>query len=1047
VTTAAGPAPGPAADTVESPSALPATKPRGMFVRGLEVFLENRLAIVGVVLLVLIFGFCFIGPLFYHTDQVHVNLANENLPPGPGHPLGTDQNGYDVLGRLMSGGQISLEVGLAAALLATVVGTLWGAIAGYFGGVTDSIMMRVVDALLAIPTLFLALVVVAIWPPTETELILVIALTSWLTTSRLIRGEALSLRVRDYVQAMRVMGGGSARAVFRHIAPNAIGTIIVNATFQVADAILLIVALSYLGLGIRPPQTDWGGMLSQGLNAVYDGYWWQIFPAGIAIILVVIAINFVGDALRDAFEVRLQRRLSSLLGGVLLLAPLLSIDDLRTEIRLRHGVVHAIDGVSLSVNPGECLGIVGESGSGKTMTALSVMRLLPGGGSVVGGTITVDGVDVTSLSESGMEDVRGNLIGMIFQDPLTSLNPTMTIGEQIAESVRLHRGASKAAALSRAVEVLGLVGMPRPAERISNYPHQLSGGMRQRVMIAMALACEPKLLIADEPTTALDVTIQKQILELIDSLRQRLSMAVILVTHDLGVIAGRADRVAVMYAGRIVESAPTPVLFARPRHPYTEALFEALPEKAADGSSIKRLYNIPGQPPDLTDPPVGCKFAPRCRYAQDSCRASEPSLTDAGGAHFFRCYFPVGSPQEASDPDTPFVSVPPERPEVPATPAAELAASGVVAGGAVAGSAAGLDAGPGSTAGGAVAEEVAGDVAVAGSNGALLSVSHLVKNFTVTAGAVLQRKVGQVSAVADVSFGIPAGSTFGLVGESGCGKTTVGRLIVGLEKPSGGSIVLDGRDLASLSGRERRRQARTVQLMFQDSYASMDPRMRVGTILREPLVIQRDGSRASQVKRMKEMLDEVGLPAVAADRYPHEFSGGQRQRLGLARALMLRPSMIVADEPVSALDVSIQAQILNLMLDLQHEYGLTYLFISHDLSVVRYMSDTIGVMYLGKLVEVGPAADVYAAPVHPYTRGLIDTVPVADPTLERAKENQGVQGELPSAVAPPSGCRFRTRCPRAQDLCAAEEPPLRPFTAEGHLAACHFPLREPDEAR
>ncbi|MGH3210582.1 MAG: dipeptide ABC transporter ATP-binding protein [Trebonia sp.] len=1046
MTTAAGAAPGPATDTVESPGALPATKPRGMFLRGLEVFLENKLAIVGVVLLVLIFGFCFIGPMFYHTDQVHVNLANENLPPGPGHPLGTDQNGYDVLGRLMSGGQISLEVGLAAALLATVVGTLWGAIAGYFGGVTDSVMMRIVDALLAIPTLFLALVVVSIWPPTETELILVIALTSWLTTSRLIRGEALSLRVRDYVQAMRVMGGGSARAVFRHIAPNAIGTIIVNATFQVADAILLIVALSYLGLGIRPPQTDWGGMLSQGLNAVYDGYWWQIFPAGIAIILVVIAINFIGDALRDAFEVRLQRRLSSLLGGVLLLAPLLSIDDLRTEIRLRHGVVHAIDSVSLSVNPGECLGIVGESGSGKTMTALSIMRLLPGGGSVVGGTINVDGVDVTSLSESGMEDVRGNLIGMIFQDPLTSLNPTMTIGEQIAESVRLHRGASKEAALKRAVEVLGLVGMPRPAERISNYPHQLSGGMRQRVMIAMALACEPKLLIADEPTTALDVTIQKQILELIDSLRQRLSMAVILVTHDLGVIAGRADRVAVMYAGRIVESAATTVLFARPRHPYTEALFEALPEKAADGSAIKRLYNIPGQPPDLTAPPVGCKFAPRCRYAQDSCRATEPSLTDAGDAHFFRCFFPVGSAQEARDPETPFVSVPPERPQVPGTPATELAASGVVAGGGAAaaglstGAAAGLD----TAAGEPAAEEVAAGVAVAGANGALLSVSHLVKNFTVTSGAVLQRRVGQVSAVADVSFGIPAGSTFGLVGESGCGKTTVGRLIVGLEKPSAGSIVLDGRDLASLSGRERRRQARTVQLMFQDSYASMDPRMRVGTILREPLVIQRDGSRASQVKRMKEMLDEVGLPAVAAERYPHEFSGGQRQRLGLARALMLRPSMIVADEPVSALDVSIQAQILNLMLDLQHEYGLTYLFISHDLSVVRYMSDTIGVMYLGKLVEVGPAADVYAAPVHPYTRGLIDTVPVADPNLERAKETEGVRGELPSAVAPPSGCRFRTRCPRAQGLCAAEEPPLRPFTAEGHLAACHFPLREPD---
>jgi peptide/nickel transport system permease protein len=307
VTATAAPTPGaPAAPPAAA--VLPPTKPRGMFVRGLEVFLENKLAIVGAVMLAAIFVFCFLGPYFYHTNQINTNLANENLPPGPGRPLGTDQNGYDILGRLMVGGQISLEVGLAAAVLATVVGTLWGAIAGYFGGAVDAVMMRLVDALLAIPTLFLALVVVSIFPPTEGELILVIALTSWLTTSRLIRGEALSLRVRDYVQAMRVMGGGSARAVFRHIAPNAIGTIVVNATFQVADAILLVVALSYLGLGIRPPQTDWGGMLNAGINSVYDGYWWQIFPAGIAIILVVISINFIGDALRDAFEVRLQRR-------------------------------------------------------------------------------------------------------------------------------------------------------------------------------------------------------------------------------------------------------------------------------------------------------------------------------------------------------------------------------------------------------------------------------------------------------------------------------------------------------------------------------------------------------------------------------------------------------------------------------------------------------------------------------------------------------------------------------------------------------------------
>jgi peptide/nickel transport system ATP-binding protein len=714
------------------------------------------------------------------------------------------------------------------------------------------------------------------------------------------------------------------------------------------------------------------------------------------------------------------------------LAPLLSIEDLRTEIKLRHATVHAIDGVSLTVDPGECLGIVGESGSGKTMTALSIMRLLPSGGAVVGGRIVVDGTDVAALSDTGMEEVRGNQIGMIFQDPLTSLNPTMTIGDQIAESVRLHRGASKQQALERAVEVLGLVGMPKPSERVSNYPHQLSGGMRQRVMIAMALACEPKLLIADEPTTALDVTIQKQILELIDSLRQRLKMAVILVTHDLGVIAGRADRVAVMYAGRIVETAPTDVLFSRPRHPYTEALFEALPEKAGDEESVRRLYNIPGQPPDLTAPPPGCKFAPRCRYARESCVKEEPGLTDLDGAHLFRCYYPVGSRDEVRDPSTPFVSEPPDLPQVAPSPAA--AAGGLAAVNGLAGAN-----------GAGAANGVTGPAVLDGQVDApLLTVSRLVKNFTVTAGAVLQRKVGQVSAVADVSFAVPVGSTFGLVGESGCGKTTIGRLIVGLEKPNSGQIVLGGRDLASLPRRERRQQARQVQLMFQDSYASMDPRMRVGTILREPLVIQRQGDRAEQRQRINSLLDEVGLPAAAAERYPHEFSGGQRQRLGLARALMLRPSMIVADEPVSALDVSIQAQILNLMLDLQREHRLTYVFISHDLGVVRYMSDLIGVMYLGKMVEVGPAWDVYSAPIHPYTRGLIDTVPVADPSLERSKGNEGVRGELPSAVAPPSGCRFRTRCPLAQELCAAEEPPLRAFTAEGHKAACHFPLREPE---
>jgi peptide/nickel transport system ATP-binding protein len=677
-------------------------------------------------------------------------------------------------------------------------------------------------------------------------------------------------------------------------------------------------------------------------------------------------------------------------------APLLDISDLRTEIRLRQGVVHAVDGVSIQVEPGETLGIVGESGCGKTMTALSIMNLLPTGGSIVAGSIKLNGMDLAGLSDENMRRIRGNEIGMIFQDPLTSLNPTMTVGKQIAEAVTLHREVSKEQAMDRAAEVLDLVGLPRARERIKEYPHQFSGGMRQRVMIAMALACEPKLLIADEPTTALDVTIQKQILELIDDLRLRLGMSVILVTHDLGVIAGRADRVAVMYAGKISEITDTETLFARPRHPYTEALFQALPDKAAEAK--ERLYSIPGLPPDLTNPPSGCRFAPRCRYVTDHCRQEEPELAGEVPGHKYRCFYPVG-PSERSQ-------------------------TGRLAG---------------------YGQTTSAEPAIPGvSHGeVLLSVEHLVKNFPVTKGAVLQRRVGWVSAVADVSFEIRSGQTFGLVGESGCGKTSIGRLVVGLDKPTSGSINFQGKDLSKSTGREYRRERQHIQLMFQDSYASLDPRMRAGMVLREPLTAQGIGTRQERVQKVAEMLDHVGLPRSAAERYPHEFSGGQRQRLGFARALILSPELIVADEPVSALDVSIQAQVLNMMKELQRKLGLTYLFISHDLGVVRYLSDKIGVMYLGKLVEVGPADEVYLRPAHPYTKGLLDSAPVADPDAEKAKVSEGVVGELPSAINPPSGCRFRTRCPLAQEICAEEEPPLVPFAGEGHMAACHFPLQNP----
>ena len=669
--------------------------------------------------------------------------------------------------------------------------------------------------------------------------------------------------------------------------------------------------------------------------------------------------------------------------------PLLQIKDLHTDIEIRSGVVRALSGVDLHVNPGETLGIVGESGSGKTMTALSLMGLLPQGGKVSSGSIILDGQDLTQLPLKEKRKLRGTKVGMIFQDPLTSLNPTMKIGLQVCEPLRVHEGLSKKEALERAVEILKRVGMPRPEVVINNYPHQLSGGMRQRVMIAMALVCKPRILIADEPTTALDVTTQMQILDLIDELRDEYKMGVILITHDLGVVAGHTDRVAVMYAGRIVETAPTKTLFTEPKHRYTSSLMAALPERALAAGT--KLFSIPGAPPSLTNLPVGCRFAARCLWATDECRAGYPDLS-GDETHTFSCYHPV---QEGD--------------ESPAVLQGKLDSNKT----------------------NGAAENVPQI-----SHETLLDVKDASREYESAGSGFFKREKGVVSAVDRVSITVKKGETYGLVGESGCGKSTVGRLIAGLEPPSGGAIELDGRDLATLKGRDAVRIHRDVQMMFQDSYAAMDPRMRIDQILAEPMSIQKTGNARQIAERIMEILEQVGLTEEILDRYPHEFSGGQLQRIGFARSLTLAPDLIVADEPVSALDVSVQAQVLNLMKDLQQELGLSYLFISHDLAVVQYMADRIGVMYLGRIVEEGPASEVVKNPKHPYTKALIDSIPVPDPEFKHDENAIKLTGEPPSAVNPPEGCRFRPRCPFAGEECKVQ--PM--LTDETHRVACHHPL-------
>jgi len=657
--------------------------------------------------------------------------------------------------------------------------------------------------------------------------------------------------------------------------------------------------------------------------------------------------------------------------------PTLRVEHLGVDIHTRSGVVRALDDVSFAVAPGETLGIVGESGCGKTMSALAVLGLLPSGARITTGSIKVGETELVGAPETVLRSVRGARIGMIFQDPMTSLNPSKTIGWQIAEPLVIHGLASRKEAMARALEVLELVRIPSAKQRLADYPHQLSGGMRQRVMIAIALSCRPELVIADEPTTALDVTIQAQILGLLDELKAELGMGLVLVTHDLGVVAGRADRVMVMYAGSVVEEADTYSLFERTSHPYTRALLGSIPRIGDDRD--RPLAAIPGMPPDLINLPRGCRFADRCSFAASDCLEARPRLE--GTTHRVACYHPVGTHQASLEELAPH----PRRQR---------------------------------------SEEV------------LLEVQGLHKSYDVYAGA-LRRRVGTLEAVAGVDLVLRRGETLGIVGESGCGKSTLARLMVGLERPTSGRILLSGKDLASLRGRDLRRAKRLVQLMFQDPYASLDPRMRVRSILLEPAKVQHLGTAQERERRMEALLDEVGLRSSALERYPHEFSGGQRQRIGFARALMLEPQLVVADEPVSALDVSIRSQVLNLMRRMQATHGLTYVLISHDLSVVSYLSDRVGVMYLGEIVELADAELVFERPAHPYTQGLLRSIPVPDPRIERAKgPTAALAGELPSPLSPPAGCRFHPRCPFAVERCRTEHPVLRDLP-DGGQVACH----------
>lgn len=702
---------------------------------------------------------------------------------------------------------------------------------------------------------------------------------------------------------------------------------------------------------------------------------------------------------------------------------LLSVQDLKTYFRTPEGVARAVDGISFDIKPNEIFALVGESGCGKSVTALSIIQLVAKpAGFIAGGAIYYKGQDITRLSEVEKRKIQGNNIAMIFQEPMTSLNPVFTIGNQISEAIRQHQNLRGTAARNAAIEMLDRVGIPEPATRYDEYPHQMSGGMKQRVMIAMALSCHPGLLIADEPTTALDVTIQAQILELIQRLQQELQMAVLLITHDLGVVANIADRVAVMYAGKIAETGTWEQLYKTPQHPYTVKLLESTPARDKRGTQLR---TITGRVPKATEYNEGCRFAERCPTVMDGCETIVPILQTVNGeeargwkprqhvaCHLYNPAPPFNTKRTG---DTKLVIETGEKdgrieewkngeqPAVHPSPVTD--------------------------------GNSPSNLPTFQPSNLLLQVKNLCVHYPIQKG-ILKRTVGYVYAVDDVTLDIPRGKTLALVGESGSGKTSLGKAVLRLGVPVKGDLVYDGVNIATVKREQLHPYRKRMQIIFQDPYASLNPRMTVGAIIQEGMQAHNIGdSTAERHVRIAELMHRVGLSPDMVTRYPHEFSGGQRQRIGIARCLAIDPEFIVCDEATSALDVSVQAQILNLLKSLQTDFNLTYLFITHNLSVVEYFADEVAVMYLGKIVERGTTEEIFDSPQHPYTRALLSAVPKMDE--QTGVEKIRLEGDVPSPINRPSGCHFHPRCPEVMPVCKDTYPEESHFT-QTHSCHCHL---------
>jgi oligopeptide/dipeptide ABC transporter ATP-binding protein len=954
--------------------------------------LRTPVGITAAVMVAAMFLLAVIAPPIWGHAALKIDVGAASQGSTAAHPLGTDALGRDVLHRTLVATRLSLFLAVVASLLGAGLGIPIGVLPALVGRRLGRLITSAISLAVAFPTLLLAIFVASIVGLGASGAVIGIASAVAPYFARLSQTLAASVAGADYIAAARLLGIGRVRLTRRHVLPNVAEPLLLTLMLTMGEALIALAGLSFLGLGVQPPSYDWGGMLNDGFNRIYVTPIVVVGPA-VAIMFAALGFNLLGDTLAQ----KAARRAGTLPGHPPALpVPAPAERDGRVEQSQAdgHGKVLDVRGlsvslpggsvpvrdVSITVEPGEIVGIVGESGSGKSLTAMAIAELLPARAQATAERLLLFGRDVRSLGKAERRRLLGRSLSIVYQDPTASLNPALRVGRQLAEVAEVHEGLSRHEAIRRSVERLRLVRIGSPDKRIRNYPYELSGGMRQRVMIAMGLMGTPRLIIADEPTTALDATVQHQILKLLDDVSRSTGAAAILISHDIAVVSQLCRRVLVMYAGRVVEELEVTTLVRQPAHPYTTALLASVPTMESDRE--QRLASIPGRAVGPFDRSPGCPFAPRCPAASDRCSSELPVLRPLASGHRVACWHPNS------------VTVAPRIPLERRVQAVRRAPASAVE----------------------------------------------TRGLTVRFG----RGQSTLVAVDGVDLTVPEKTIVGLVGESGSGKSTLAKAIAGLVPVAGGEVVLHG--VAASHGRNGsvRGLNRRVQLVFQDPYSSLNPRMTVGGAIAEAAGVGGGAWRAVRAREVGELLELVHLDPAVMRELPSRLSGGQRQRVALARALAVRPEVLIADEITSALDVSVQSAVLNLLRDLRDRLGISILFVSHNLATVRYVSDTLAVMYLGRLVEAGPAAALMAEPQHPYTRSLRDAVPRLGVSI-RTLGSSTPYAEPPDSRHPPSGCHLHPWCPVGPMVDPTREICIRVDPREGadervHRAACHFAL-------